>query len=449
MIVTLNNITFSYEKEPIIQNLSLKIPAGFSLLMGPTGCGKSTLLKIIAGLYPKYAGKLTGTVEFNGQKTAMMFQNAAEQFTMATPREEIVFALENLQVEQKDYEKRLIKAVEFTQISDLLDQKINTMSGGQQQRVALAVLLAMNVDVLLLDEPFASCDPNARSFLISKLALLAKNGKTIILSDHVLDDYEQVCDHLFEFKAKTAQELSADEKEKIFIQNKQMHEHEYSFSLPTGQPIFTLKSVQIMQNKLLLKQADLNLYSKSTLITGPNGVGKTSLFKAMTKMIPYSGSFTYHDHEIAKLHQRKYLAQVAQVFQKATDQFLTVTVKDELKLSKKDRNSFFTDQKIEEWLDKLGLANHLDQVVYTLSGGQQKKLQILLLLMTKHDVLLIDEPLSGLDHKSVKLVLNLMRESQERLQQTFLIISHQIDELADFCSYRLVFDQQQLKYVEK
>lgn len=88
------------------------------------------------------------------------------------------------------------------------------MSGGQQQRVALAVLLAMNVDVLLLDEPFASCDPDARSFLISKLALLAKNGKTIILSDHVLDDYEQVCDHLFEFKAKTAQELSADEKEK-------------------------------------------------------------------------------------------------------------------------------------------------------------------------------------------------------------------------------------------
>ena len=206
MIVTLNNITFSYEKEPIIQNLSLKIPAGFSLLMGPTGCGKSTLLKIIAGLYPKYAGKLTGTVELNGQKTAMMFQNAAEQFTMATPREEIVFALENLQVEQKDYEKRLAKAIEFTQISDLLDQKINTMSGGQQQRVALAALLAMNVDVLLLDEPFASCDPDARSFLISKLALLAKNGKTIILSDHVLDDYEQVCDHLFEFKDKTVQE---------------------------------------------------------------------------------------------------------------------------------------------------------------------------------------------------------------------------------------------------
>ena len=76
-------------------------------------------------------------------------------------------------------------------------------------------------------------------------------------------------------------------------------------------------------------------------------------------------------------------------------------------------------------------------------------MQIIRVLITKLHVVIIKTQLSGLDHKSVKLVLNLMRESQERLQQTFLIISHQIDELADFCSYRLVFDQQQLKYVEK
>ncbi|WP_308557826.1 ABC transporter ATP-binding protein [uncultured Lactobacillus sp.] len=449
MMVTLNNITFSYEKEPIIQNLTIKIPAGFSLLMGPTGCGKSTLLKIIAGLYPKYAGKLTGSVDLNGQKTAMMFQNAAEQFTIATPREEIVFALENLQIEPQDYQNRLNVAVNFTQIEDLLDQKINTMSGGQQQRVALAVLLAMNVDVLLLDEPFASCDPEARKFLINKLALLAKKGKTIILSDHILDDYEPVCDNLFQFENKTVQKLSQADKEKIFIQNKKMHAYEYNFAIPTGQPVFTLKNVQIAQNKLLLDQTNLNIYSKATLITGPNGVGKTSLFKAMTKMIPYSGQFTYADKEIAKLKSRKYLHQVAQVFQKATDQFLTVTVKDELELSKKDRNAFFTDEKINEWLDKLDLTSHLDQVVYTLSGGQQKKLQILLMLITKHQVLLIDEPLSGLDHESISLILDLMRESQETLHQTFLIISHQIDELANFCDYRLVFDHQQLKYVEK
>ncbi|MED7634118.1 UNVERIFIED_CONTAM: ATP-binding cassette domain-containing protein, partial [Lactobacillus paragasseri] len=102
-----------------------------------------------------------------------------------------------------------------------------------------------------------------------------------------------------------------------------------------------------------------------------------------------------------------------------------------------------------EWLAKLQLKQHLDQVVYSLSGGQKKKLQLLLMLITKHNVFLIDEPLSGLDHESVDLVLQLMQECQEKLQQTFLIISHQIDALADFCDYRLVFADQQLKYVEE
>lgn len=448
-MITFNALTFSYEKDSIIDQLNIKIPTGFSLLIGPTGCGKSTLLKIIAGLYPKYAGKLSGKVDLHGQTAAMMFQNASEQFTMSTPREEIVFALENLQISPSQFQTKLDKAVKFTQINDLLDQKINTLSGGQQQRVALAVLLAMDVDILLLDEPFASCDPEARQFLINKLALLTKDGKTIILSDHVLDGYEDVCDSLFKFENKTIRKLNSEEQKELFLQNKKAHDHHYSFSLPTGKPVFQLKKTQIFQNKRLLNQDDLAIYPKSTLITGPNGVGKTSLFKAMTKMIPYTGSFTYHEHEISKLRPRKYLTQVAQIFQKATDQFLTVSVKDEIELSKKDRNSFFTDEKIDEWLTKLDLANHLDQVVYTLSGGQQKKLQILLMLMTKHDVLLIDEPLSGLDQQSIQLVLTMMRESQKHLNQTFLIISHQIDELADFCDWRLVFEDQQLKYVEE
>lgn len=202
--LTIDHLTFSYGDREVIRDLSLTLPAGtFSLLIGPTGCGKSTLLKIMAGLYPKYGGQLTsGQVSLGGRSQAMMFQEAGEQFTMATPREEIIFAMENLGKSKTEFADRLKLASEFAEIDSLLDQKIVTMSGGEKQRVALAVLVAMDVDLFLLDEPFASVDPAARRFLIGRLAKLKEQGKTIIITDHLFDDYQGKVDGVYRFKGE-------------------------------------------------------------------------------------------------------------------------------------------------------------------------------------------------------------------------------------------------------
>lgn len=449
-LITSKNLTFSYDKKnTILERINLAIPTGeFSLLIGPSGCGKSTFLKILARLYPKYAGTMSGTLDLNNLQVALMFQKANEQFTMATPREEIIFALENLQISREQYTKRLQQAVSFAEISHLLDQKINTMSGGEQQRVALAVLVAMDVDVFLLDEPFASCDPTTRKFLITKLAHLRDLGKTIILSDHILSDYAGICDNLLQFRDKTIVKLK--DKELLLHANEQPET--YSFALPQHEKsCFTFTNTKIAQNRLLLSQQELKIIAgKTTLITGANGTGKTSLFAALTKMLPYQGSLTFNKREISQLSPRKYLRQVGQIFQVATDQFINVTVLDELNLSKKQRtNNFFTDEKIQHALVNLHLDQLLDQVVYSLSGGQQKKLQILLMLISNQQVLLLDEPLSGLDQDSALQVMKLIKQSQAARKQTLLIISHELLNLASWCDYHLVLAQQQLTYVTK
>lgn len=446
--ITIENLTFAYEqKKNIIQNLSWQLlPGKFYLLIGKTGSGKSTLLKLLAGLYPKYGGKIiAGQIKLAGLTQAMMFQNAATQFTMKTLREEIIFALENLNLNQHEYEERLKKAVTFTQTSRLLDQPISTLSGGEKQRAALSVLIAMNVDLFLLDEPFASCDPGARKFLINKLNDLVNLGKTVIITDHLFDDYQSINPVIYQMKERKVSLIPPSKQKELF----KRPIITTNFALPQVETAaFNLINTEIRQNRLLLKQKRLAIPTgKITLITGKNGVGKTSIFKALTQMIPYLGNIEYQNQEVKKLPARKYLTKVGQIFQNSEDQFLKVTVRDELALSKKKRNSYFSDQKIHELVVKLELNDLLDQVVYSLSGGQKKKLQILLMLMEKHQVLLLDEPLAGLDQASARVVIDLLNNVQKKTSKTFLIISHQLDLLSKICDYHLIFEDQELRYV--
>lgn len=441
--LTVTDLSFTYQTKPIISHLSYHLPSGqLSLLVGPTGCGKSTLLKLMAGLLVPTSGKMS-----HPGMVSMMFQQAGEQFTMATARDELIFALENLQVSTSDYPKRMAKAVAFTQIGPLLDQPINTLSGGQKQRIALSILIAMDVDVLLLDEPFASVDPEGRTFLIKKLGQLRDQGKTILISDHVLSGYETVCDHLFRFSANALKEVDTANLPALFRANQELSQ--WSFTLtPTGS-VFELQDMTLTTGKQLLQPTQLALYQGAiTLITGPNGSGKTTLFKALTKMLPYGGSLKYQQQELTKLRSKTYLTQVAQIFQTSTDQFLRVTVADELALSSSMRNAYFTPERLNQVIRHLHFDDKLDQSVYTLSGGQQKQLQLLLMLMTQHQVLLIDEPLTGLDSRAVKQMVTLMQAVHAALGQTMLIISHQIAPLAPICQYHLHFANQQLNYQE-
>lgn len=214
-VLTTHNLSIAYQENatPIIADVNLSLDAGsFNLLIGPSGSGKSTLLKALAGLYPEFGGFINGAIKLEDhnindlsiiervKKVALLFQNPNQQFAMSTPFDELVFTLENLQTPPDDIKARAMAALEFVDIANFKDQNIQTLSGGEAQKVALAICLAMDSDIILLDEPFASVDPIARLELLQKLKQLQQAGRTIIISDHDLAGYADIISSMYTLK---------------------------------------------------------------------------------------------------------------------------------------------------------------------------------------------------------------------------------------------------------
>lgn len=457
--LAIDNLTFAYTpKHTTLKDVTLTIPVNsWTLFYGASGSGKSTLMRLLAGLLPKYGGRiLRGNIKLpNNLTVAMMFQDPGMQFALDTPQHELEFALENLQLPSSEMPARIEHALKFCGIEHLRDRQLTTMSGGEQQRAALAVLVAMDTDILLLDEPFASIDNHNRSLLIHQLTLLQeKHHKTIIVADHDLHGYRGLAKQIIHFENQHAQLLDAAASDALLKSADQLTATVHHVKLPTAsdQPILTLKNVVIEHgNEKLITANDFSFFkNRTTLLTGATGTGKSSLFKAITHLASYQGIISYDGKDSQKIKPHRYAQQVGYVFQHAVDQFLSVTVKEELALSlKKGQNPYFDDEHLTAALRLLGLSKLQDRVVYSLSGGQQKKLQLLLMLMMGQPVLLLDEPFSGLDLHSLHNVVDLIKASQKVYPQTMIIISHQLEGLEKLIDRHVKLADCQLSYREE
>ncbi|MTV82071.1 ABC transporter ATP-binding protein [Secundilactobacillus folii] len=473
--IKVDHLSFSYPTEsgetPLTLNdISASFPSHhFSLLTGASGSGKSTLMKIISGLYPQFGGRVIAgqiTLDGNpvpdipetnrGRLVAMMFQNPNQQFAMDTVEREVIFALENQHVAPSEMMSRVTQALRYVEIEPLRHRNLNSLSGGEKQKVALAVIIAMQTDTILLDEPFASVDPEARQLLLAKLSQLQrKQGKTIIISDHDLEDYGQFVDELFVLDA-TGEHLEQLNHETA--QNRLQHfsreqNNTIHFELPTTaeKTLYTGRDLSLQAGeRTLINQPELGFFQHHiTLLTGPNGSGKSTLLSAMSKLHDYGGSLTFNHKEVAKIRPRQLYRQVAMVFQDADQQFLNVTVEEEIALSLKNSQQHeYFKSRLSRLLTSLHLDQLQDHVVYTLSGGQKKKLQILEMLMMATPVLLFDEPFTGLDLASMQQIMAVMKQVATDCQLTLIIISHQLFGLNQLIDYHLTLANKKLEYVE-
>jgi len=203
-ILETRNLTYTYPfaENPAIKDINLTIEKGeFVIITGPSGCGKTTLCRCFNGLIPHfYGGNLEGDVIVAGLNTrehpiyelakhvGLVFQNPENQLFALTVEKDVAFGLENLGLPREEIHRRVDWALRVTGIYDLKDRAPFELSGGQQQRVAIASVLAMQPEIIVLDEPTSFLDPlSAKSILESIYQLNRELGITVILVEHRLD----------------------------------------------------------------------------------------------------------------------------------------------------------------------------------------------------------------------------------------------------------------------
>lgn len=213
-VLELVDITFKYQlaKENILEHISFSIEKGeFVALVGKNGVGKTTLCSIMRGLIPTFhTGTMSGQVLLNGEDIAEMsmgdiamnigfvFQNPFVQVSgvKQTVFEEIAYGLENLGFERSEIIRRVDDMLQQLNIDHLRFKHPMQLSGGQSQRVALASVLVMDPEILIIDEPTSQLDPQGTEEVFETIRLLKERKKTIILVEHKIDWVAEYADRI-------------------------------------------------------------------------------------------------------------------------------------------------------------------------------------------------------------------------------------------------------------
>lgn len=216
-IIECKNVTYSYPlaETPAIQELNVNIERGkFYGVIGENGSGKTTFCALLRGFIPDfYKGELKGEVLVEGKKTTdyggelsakigYVFQNPFTQISgvKETVFEEVAYGLENFGVPVEEIERRVVEVMQMTDIEALAEKNPFDLSGGQMQRVALASVIVLEPDILIIDEPTSQLDPEGTESVFAIIRALKEKHKTIILVEHKIDLIAEYADEVLVFK---------------------------------------------------------------------------------------------------------------------------------------------------------------------------------------------------------------------------------------------------------
>lgn len=453
-----------------LQSLSFRIGPGEKvLLLGPSGSGKSTLVNSLIGLVPhstyayiggdlRVLGKSART-EGPGElarHAGVVFQDPDSQLTMLSVSDEIAFGLENLGLPPKQMADRIERALAEMGLSAHHQTAVDHLSGGMKQRLVIAALLAMQPEVLVLDEPTSQLDPVGAQNLINLLQQLCdqRPQMTLIVVEHridtlmplvervmVLDQAGQLAfdctpDQAF---GEHAEQLAALNVWLPTVADARLARQAGTFDAwcatstrnhaTTKAPVLQFDRVSFRHDdtRELLDAVDFALHRGDICaLVGRNGSGKTTLAQLAAGMIaPDQGKVTLQGHPVQRLPAQTLARQLGYVFQNPEHQFVTDRVLDEVRFNR-HHLSDETDEDAWQVLRALRLDHYAQRNPFTLSHGQKRRLSAATMLVSPRDLIIMDEPTFGQD-PSAQLELRGLLESMAASGTAILLITHDMD----------------------
>ena len=491
------HFTYSGSQTPALVDVSIAIDEGeFVLLAGPSGSGKSTLARCLNGLVPHFhGGKFGGRVVVCGLDTreatvaelarhvGFVFQDPENQLVSMEVEREIAFGLENIGLPKDVIGKRIEEALDTVGILHLRKKHPKELSGGEKQRVAIASVLALHPNVLVLDEPTSELDPQGAEDVLKVVERLNDElGITVILIEHRLDRVMHLVDRVIVMNRGRIiadgepREVMRDERLRetgteippvVDLTLKVMEHYEPDvlrdgFKIPltvkegrkilrplfrrvngvgwkpkthhqTGKIVISIENVWFgyEYDQPILKGVSLNVRKgEFVALLGRNASGKTTLLKHLIGLnIPSKGRVVVCGLDTREATVAELARHVGFVFQNPNDHLIADTVFEEVAFPLKSMGYDNIEERVNEVLKLLKLERYRDCYPRSLSGGEKQRVAIASVLAFKPEILILDEPTRGLDFSLKEYIMKIL-DGYRKNGRTVIYSTHDVETAA-------------------
>ena len=494
--IEVRNLKYRYPRTEklALDGLGFNVEKGeFIGILGKNKAGKSTLCQAFMGLVPgMFGGAYGGQVMIDGmeasrtpvsvlcRKVGLVFQNPFNQLSGArdTVFGEVAFGLQNLGVPREEILKRVERSLELLEISPYRERNPFDLSGGQIQRVAIAGILAMEPEVLVLDEPTSQLDPQGSEEVFRVVDRLAGSGITIIMAEHKMEKLASYCSRLLLHEGK---QIAYDSPEHIFAredlkalgieppvytqaarvffvkygdcypvtldQTRAVRERfpgklcrtvkrndgegSNIKGIPSPAPLFSIQDLgfSYAKDRPVIKALDLELDQRPTAVIGQNGAGKTTLVKLLKGLLkPDSGRILLQGEDMGGKTVAGLAGRVGYVFQNPDDQIFKNRVLDEVMVGPLNLGMEKAESRKRaiQALETVGLWAVQGENPYDLDLADRKMVAIASVLAMEPQVLILDEPTIAQDAGGRRRLGSIVRKLA-REGKMVLAILHDMD----------------------